>query len=139
MSWSNRVGGRMLMLLAVVAFTAAGCGKNDNKGAQARDKDKGGQVQKNDTPVAKGDARKGHEGWWCEEHGVPEKDCSLCMSEADTKARFKDKGDWCQLHDRAKSQCFKCDPSLWEKNFVPLYEAKYGKKPPRPPESEFQK
>ena len=137
MSRSNRVGGLMLTMFAVVALIAAGCSKDDNKGDQAKSKD--GQAEKKDNQVAKEDTKKGHEGWWCEEHGVPEKDCSLCMSEADAKARFKDKGDWCQLHDRARSQCFKCEPSLWEKNFVPLYEVKYGKKPPRPPESEFQK
>ena len=42
-----------------------------------------------------------------------------------------------QLHDRAQSQCFKCDPSLYEKVFVPMYVAKAGKKPERPPEAEF--
>lgn len=45
--------------------------------------------------------KKGHEGYWCEEHGVPEEMCSICMSAAEAKNRFKDKGDWCQLHDRA--------------------------------------
>ena len=33
-------------------------------------------------------------------------------------------------HNRAESQCFKCDPSRAEK-FVKLYEAKFGTKPPK--------
>src|SRR5262249_22306162 len=67
----------------------------------------------------------------------PEEECSLCMSEASAKKMFKDKGDWCKLHDRAQSQCFKCDPSLYEKVFVPKHVAKMGKTPERPPEAEF--
>ncbi len=67
-------------------------------------------------------------GWWCTEHGVPEKDCSVCSPAA--AKRFKEKGDWCEEHGRAKSQCFKCDPSKAEK-FAKLYEAKFGKKPPQ--------
>lgn len=67
-------------------------------------------------------------GWWCTEHGVPEKDCSVCSPAA--AKRFKEKGDWCEEHGRAESQCFKCDPSKAEK-FAKLYEAKFGKKPPQ--------
>ena len=36
------------------------------------------------------------------------------------------------------SQCFKCEPDLYKK-FEAMYTAKYGKKPPRPPEQEFKK
>ncbi len=44
--------------------------------------------------------------------------------------KYKAKGDWCAEHNRAESQCFKCDPSRAEK-FAKLYEAKFGKKPPK--------
>lgn len=70
-----------------------------------------------------------HSGWWCDEHGVPEHECSMCSSKA--AKEFKAKGDWCDKHDRAKSQCFICEPSLMEK-YAAKYEAKYGKKPPVP-------
>ena len=72
----------------------------------------------------------GHDlaGWWCNEHGIPEEDCSMCSSTA--AAKFKENGDWCDEHNRAESQCFKCDPSRAEK-FAKLYEAKAGKKPPK--------
>ena len=52
---------------------------------------------------------------------------------ADLAAAFKAKGDWCDEHNRAESQCFKCDPSRAEK-FAALYEAKIGEKPPQPTE-----
>src|SRR5215210_2490095 len=70
-----------------------------------------------------------HEGWWCDEHGVPEEVCARC----DTKlvADFKAKGDWCEKHNRPDSQCFVCHPEK-EAEFAALYEAKYGKKPPKP-------
>lgn len=77
-----------------------------------------------------------HSDWWCVEHGVPEEICSLCSDQV--AAKFKKAGDWCRLHDRAKSQCFKCEPGLYKK-YEAMFVAKYGKKPPRPPKEEFQK
>ncbi|HVA49655.1 MAG TPA: RND transporter [Pirellulales bacterium] len=69
-----------------------------------------------------------HEGWWCDEHGVPEEQCGQCNSQV--AADFQKKGDWCADHDRPDSQCFVCHPEL-EAKFAARYEAKYGKKPPR--------
>jgi hypothetical protein len=38
-----------------------------------------------------------------------------------------------------KSQCFACDPTLYERVFEPKYTAKYpGWLPARPPEKEFK-
>src|SRR5262245_9347964 len=70
-----------------------------------------------------------HDAWWCAEHGVPESVCGLC----DTKlaVEFQKKGDWCNKHDRPDSQCFICHPEK-EAEFAAQYEAKYGKKPPKP-------
>lgn len=73
-----------------------------------------------------------HAGWWCKEHGVPEKECSMCDSAV--AAKFKEQGDWCEEHNRAESQCFKCDPARAEK-FVKLYAAKIGGKPPKATEN----
>jgi hypothetical protein len=145
MRLNDRFGIAALALLAAVALLAAGCGKDEGKGDQAKgDPKKGKQLEKKDADGdsrganAKGKDEKGkHEGWWCEEHGVPEELCSLCMSEADAKAKFKDKGDWCKLHDRAQSQCFKCDPKLYAR-YEAMYVAKFNEKPRRPPEEEFK-
>jgi hypothetical protein len=66
---------------------------------------------------------------WCTEHGVPEELCAQCN--AKIAAECQQKGDWCQEHSRPESQCFLCNPKL-EAKFAAEYEAKYGKKPPKP-------
>lgn len=120
---------RSVALLSLV-FALYGCGQADNKDAQA--KEKAGPVA-----TAKNTTKKVHDhsGWWCDEHGVPEAECSMCS--AKVAAAFKKKGDWCEKHDRAKSQCFLCDPSL-EAKYAARYEAKYGKKPPVPEENRIK-
>jgi hypothetical protein len=70
-----------------------------------------------------------HSGWWCSEHGVPEAECGRC--DPKLAAEFQKKGDWCAEHDRPDSQCFVCHPEL-EAQFAARYEARYGKKPPKP-------
>jgi hypothetical protein len=70
-----------------------------------------------------------HDGWWCDEHGVPESVCGQCN--AKLAAEFQKKGDWCREHDRPDSQCFVCHPEH-EARFAAQYEAKVGKKPPKP-------
>jgi hypothetical protein len=130
-------GGLMISAVLMVAFSSVGCNqpaKNDDGKKQAKNTDD----QKKDDgkkEIPKGSA---HEGWWCQEHGVPEHICSLCLPEAEVKKMFKDTGDWCKIHDRAQSQCFKCDPSKYKK-FEDMYVAKFNKKPERPPEDEFKK
>jgi cobalt-zinc-cadmium efflux system membrane fusion protein len=70
-----------------------------------------------------------HSGWWCPEHGVPEEVCTRC--DTSLAAEYQQKGDWCEEHNRPESQCFICQPDL-EANFAAQYEAKFGKKPPKP-------
>lgn len=69
-----------------------------------------------------------HDGWWCDEHGVPEGVCAQCN--AKVAADFKAKGDWCKKHGVPESQCFVCHPEA-EAEFAAQYEAKFGKKPPQ--------
>ena len=89
--------------------------------------------EKSATPAAPVNqvAGEGHsdDGWWCDEHGVPEDMCTRC--DATLVAKFKADGDWCKQHDRPDSQCFICHPER-EGEFAVQYEAKYGKKPPKP-------
>lgn len=126
-------GSLMIVAVAALVLSATGCSDKEKKdGQQAKGKaspneDKGGKKE------LKGDD---HSGWWCAEHGVPEEICSLCSDTV--AAKLKKEGDWCKDHDRAKSQCFKCDPGLYKK-FEDMYVAKYNKKPERPPEEEFKK
>lgn len=75
------------------------------------------------------EASEKHDGWWCVEHGMPEGICAQC--DAKLAAENQKKGDWCKQHNRPESQCFICHPDL-EAKFAAQYEAKYGKKPPKP-------
>ena len=112
-----------ITLIFVVLTASGGCG--------VRDED----VRRDDanSPKSEATADAGHnlEGWWCSEHGVPEEECSMCSTDA--AAKLKAKGDWCEEHDRADSQCFIHHPEL-EAKFAARYEAKFGKKPPKPTE-----
>jgi hypothetical protein len=109
---------KKLTLLCALTATAvsvgiAGCGKSTNKEAAA---------------TAASSTAHSHEGWWCNEHGVPEEVCAQCSTKI--AADFKAKGDWCAKHDRPESQCFICHPEK-EAEFAALYEAKFGTKPPK--------
>jgi hypothetical protein len=110
---------KLLAMSVVVAiglsFTA--CSKSSKDGAAAN------------SPSVKEVAGHSHEGWWCDEHGVPEEVCAQCN--AKLVADFKAKNDWCEKHNRPDSQCFVCHPEK-EAEFAALYEAKFGKKPPKP-------
>lgn len=118
-AWRGGVG---LSFMTALAIAAGGCSNAGQTGAQGKGPSKASQV----ADAKKGEESK-HSGWWCDEHGVPEAECSMCSPKV---ARdFKAKGDWCEKHDRAKSQCFLCDPSLKEK-YAAQYRAKYGKEPP---------
>lgn len=119
-------------MTAVLTVTLAFVGGCDpaNKTSTAdsgRSKDSGTQTAASQTS----DAKETNDGWWCVEHGVPEGICAQCNSKV--AADFKKKGDWCKEHDRPESQCFICHPNL-EARFAAQYQAKYGKKAPKPAE-----
>lgn len=122
MDTNLRRGGRWLPLVTAVVLAAGGCAQSDNPAAQTK-----GTEGKAKPVAAQEKAATAHSGWWCDEHGIPEAECSMCSAKV-AKA-FKAKGDWCELNDRAKSQCFVCDPKLKEK-YAAIYRAKEGKEPP---------
>ncbi len=114
--------GAMFGCLLSIAVLAGGCGSQGSGGAPA-------QVSASSHDGQDHESDPTHNGWWCVEHGVPEKQCAMCDSKLATQLR--EKGDWCQEHARPESLCFQCDPTRADK-FVALYEAKYGKMPPQP-------
>src|SRR5262245_16743350 len=101
-------------VMAAMSIAALGCAKSGPGGAPG-------------TAVV-ADGHK-HDGWWCDEHGVPEEICARC--DVTLVADFKAKGDWCDDHNRPDSQCFICHPET-QAEFAAQYEAKYGKQPPKP-------
>src|SRR3982750_1168273 len=102
--------------VVLIGMSVAACSKSSGKLA-------GKQAGDGKTAVA----GHSHEGWWCDEHGVPEEVCAQCNTKL--IADFKAKKDWCEKHNRPDSQCFICHPDK-EAEFAALYEAKFGKKPP---------
>lgn len=118
--------GGMLAFAAAFAVAICGCGQNDHKGGQVKDSGTAPKEKPQQVAAAKTEDSK-HTGWWCDEHGIPEAECSMCSKKVADEC--KKKGDWCDKHDRAKSQCFLCDPKLKEK-YAARYRAKYGKEPP---------
>ena len=106
-----------MSVVVVIGLSVAACSKTSKEGAVAN------------SSAVKEIAGHSHEGWWCDEHGVPEEVCAQCSAKLATD--FKAKGDWCQKHNRPDSQCFICHPEK-EAEFAALYEAKTGKKPPKP-------
>lgn len=51
------------------------------------------------------------------EHGVKKTICTRCNPKL--KAVFKAKGDWCEEHQRAESQCAICHPELAKEGVKP--------------------
>jgi len=93
----------------------------------AKPTDTGGDKPKPTVAEVKPKPVDNHDGWWCDEHGLPEDECWKC-SKAYAK-KCKDVGDWCEKHKRPESQCFICKPELkaeWAKKHV----TKLGKEPP---------
>ena len=114
---NSRIG-TVLAIALGVAFLS-GCGATQSGPAKTRE--------------MTGNAKPANDGWWCVEHGMPEGICAQCSTQL--AADFQKKGDWCKEHNRPESQCFICHPDL-EAKFAAQYEAKYGKKPPKPEGSE---
>jgi cobalt-zinc-cadmium efflux system membrane fusion protein len=115
MSWRTTISLEVMLLSGI---GLVGCGQSHDKAAAT--------VPATAQVSTEGQSR---EGWWCEEHGVPEEVCAQCNIKL--VGDFKAKGDWCKEHDRPESQCFICHPEK-EAEFAAQYEAKYGKKPPKP-------
>ncbi len=107
----------VLGVVAVSAVSFTACNKSADKSASADAK-----------PAETAAAGHSHSDWWCSVHGVPEAQCAQC--DPKLAAEMKAKGDWCEEHNRPESQCFICNPDK-EKEFADLYEAKFGKQPPK--------
>lgn len=55
-------------------------------------------------------AKPGSHEDWCEEHQVPESQCTRCNPKL--IPAFKATKDWCDEHALPESQCTKCNPDL---------------------------
>src|SRR6202008_4220815 len=85
-----------MSVVVVVGLTIVACSRSSSSGVAAN------------SSGEKAVAGHDHEGWWCDEHGVPEEVCAQCNTKL--VADFKAKNDWCEKHNRPDSQCFICHP-----------------------------
>lgn len=93
---SIRLAAAVLVSL-VVSFAFVACGSSSDPPAGS------GQH-------ASSSARPGSWEDWCDEHGVPESQCTRC-NQALIPA-FKATNDWCAEHNLPESQCLLCNPNL---------------------------
>lgn len=108
----------LILQLAIVAVTALGVAACDKGGDKAPDKQKPAAAAKEGATKVKveggehaaADVVPGSHEDWCDEHQVPESQCTRCNPEL--IPAFKATNDWCEEHGVPESQCTKCNPDL---------------------------
>lgn len=99
---------KTLITTSILLFFALGaCGKSgDNKTATTKDQ----PAKSEGSGHAAKDVVPGSYEDWCEEHQVPESQCTRC--DPKLAAAFKATGDWCEEHGLPKSHDVKHYPDL---------------------------
>lgn len=93
----------LLPALAILALHLTGCSKDSGSGPS-------GAATSTAAGHAPANVKPGSHEDWCDEHGVPESQCTRCNPSL--IPAFKATGDWCAEHGVPESQCTKCNPSL---------------------------
>lgn len=104
-----RIAKYLVALGLAGAPTSACSSKSAEQPAPAKASDRGPAPATSAGHAAPSVKPGSHEDW-CEEHAVPESQCTLC--DASLVAAFKATGDWCEEHGLPESQCKKCNPDL---------------------------
>lgn len=99
-----------LSIVAVLTLGSAACSKDPAAPAapeaQQQAQAASGTPDKGHAPAG---VKPGSHEDWCEEHAVPESQCTRCNP--DLIPAFKATGDWCGEHGLPESQCLKCNPN----------------------------
>ena len=101
-----------IALILVVIAAGSACKKesasteDDRKETSAATR---GPASGSEKHAAAGVIPGSHEDW-CEEHQVPESQCTRCNPKL--IAAFKATGDWCNEHGVPESHCRQCNPNL---------------------------
>jgi hypothetical protein len=122
----RNVGG-LLALLSGMLLLSGGCRPGDQPAKKDGDGKPKPVAAAKDRGAKGGKQEPKHDEWWCAEHGIPEEECSMCSAKVEKECKAR--GDWCDKHNRALSQCFICNPRRKE-FYAAKYRAKYGKEPP---------
>lgn len=101
---------KLLITVAAVSLCLglAACSKDDAAGKAKSTTTKADEQKAAAGGHAAADVVPGSHEDWCDEHGVPESQCTRCNAEL--TAAFKATGDWCEEHGLPESQCLKCNP-----------------------------
>ena len=98
---------RSILFLSLALGTISGCSKEQPSSSKAASAQKESSAEKGHAPAG---VKPGSHEDWCEEHEVPESQCTRCN--ADLIPAFKATNDWCVEHGLPESQCKTCNPEL---------------------------
>lgn len=87
---------KISMICLALALVATACSKKEPADRKSE--------------ATKANVKPGSHEDWCDEHAVPESQCSKCNQSL--IPAFKATGDWCEQHKLPKSQDRECNPSL---------------------------
>lgn len=99
---------RSILFLFLALGTVTGCSKADP--SKASPTEKADTEKKADKEHAPAGVKPGSHEDWCEEHQVPESQCTRCNK--DLIPAFKATNDWCPEHGVPESQCKICNPGI---------------------------
>ena len=98
---------RSILFLSLALGTISGCSKEERSSSKAAPTQKESSPEKGHAPTG---VKPGSHEDWCEEHQVPESQCTRCNP--DLIPAFKATNDWCPEHGVPESQCKICNPEL---------------------------
>ena len=105
----TKPSGIVHLSLALVLSITSACKSDSTPSATAPAKE-GTPMSATTTSHAPAHAEPGSHEDWCDEHQVPESQCTRCNPSL--VAAFKATGDWCEEHGVPESQCRLCNPGL---------------------------
>ena len=97
---------RSLLFLTLSLGITTSCSKDDARPKAAPTQKEAG-TDKGHAPTG---VKPGSHEDWCEEHQVPESQCTRCNP--DLIPAFKATNDWCAEHGLPESQCKICHPEI---------------------------
>jgi len=100
------------LAISLSLIAAAGCSKEKAAPSQAETSQTSGKSDpaKKEGAHAPAGVKPGSHEDWCEEHQVPESQCTRCNP--DLIPAFKATNDWCEEHGLPESQCTICNPDI---------------------------
>ena len=94
-----------LSLFLALTLASASCSRGTDANATAAP-----PAKEQASAHASKEAKPGSYEDWCDEHQVPESQCTRCNPAL--IPAFKATKDWCAEHSLPESQCTKCNPEL---------------------------